>query len=303
MSLKHISKYLIGTLLIVASSCIAVQANSNMSATITYENIAYGKHPNQIIDFWKADTKEPAPLVIYIHGGGFRGGSHDKVDGKKIEKYLKNGVHHASIEYRLLKHANFPAAHEDVVRALQFIRSKADEWNIDKNRIAAYGGSAGGQLVSYLAWHDDFADPLSEDPISRESSRLTAVAPRGAQSTMDLNWWVENIPGYQRSFSKYADSSKPGVAEMIKELSIINHISADDPPTFMSYGMKPDAKIPKKRKSVRGWAIHHVNFGLAMQEQLKKNGIEAHLTYPGNKTAFKNEVEFLLHHLKTVQAD
>ena len=271
------------------------------SPPITYENVSYGNHPNQVIDFWKANVDEPAPLVLYIHGGGFKSGSHDKVKGKTIQQYLDAGIHHASIEYRFLEHARFPAPHEDSVRALQFIRSKADEWGIDKNRIAAYGGSAGAQLVAYLAWGDDFADPESDDPISKESSRLTAAVLKGGQSTLDINWWVKNIPGFKRGFIGKWDTGDLTTIEiraLLNELSIINHISSDDPPTFMSYGMKPDDPIPSNPKFVWNWCIHHVNFGMAMEEQLKLNGVEVILKYPKTKQPFENEIEFLIHHLK-----
>ena len=269
---------------------------------ITYENVSYGDHSNQIIDFWKADVDGSAPLVIFIHGGGFRGGSHDKVTGTKVQKYLNAGIHHASIEYRLMKHARLPAAHEDAVRALQFIRSKADAWGIDKKRIAGYGGSAGAQLVAYLAWSNDFADPESDDPVARESSRLTAVAPIGGQSSMDLDWWVKNIPGYRRAYhqsrSSNVDLSELERRALIKEMSIINHISSDDPPTFMSYGMNPDDPIPSDPKRARGWSIHHVKFGMVMAEQLDQNGVEVFLKYPQADLPFDNDVAFLIHHLK-----
>jgi len=154
----------------------------------TYANVAYGDHTQQVFDFWKANVDGPAPLVIYIHGGGFTGGSHDRVNASNIKRLADAGIHHASVEYRFLKHAKLPAAHEDVVRAIQFIRSKAEEWGIDKTRIGAYGGSAGAQLVAYLAWHDDMADPKSEDHLARESTRLAAVAPLNAQSHRTLDW-------------------------------------------------------------------------------------------------------------------
>jgi len=268
---------------------------------ITYENVSYGDHPNQVIEFWKADTDGFAPLVIFIHGGGFRGGSHEKVSGHKIQQYLDAGIHHASVEYRLAKHAPFPAAHEDAVRALQFIRSKAEYWGIDKNRIAAYGGSAGAQLVAYLAWHDDFADPESDDPIARESSRLKAVAPLTGQSTLDFGWWVENIPGYKPEYHDKRNRPDLSVIEqaaLLNELSIINHISPDDPPTFMSYRMNPDDDIPDDPKRARGWSIHHVNFGIAMEDKLRQEGVEVFLKYPQADLPFENEVEFLIHQLE-----
>jgi acetyl esterase len=293
---------LLSVFLIVAITGLTVQAQQGTPVqAMTYENVSYGDHANQVIDFWKADVDGTAPLVVYIHGGGFTGGSHDKVAGKKIQQYLDAGIHHASVEYRFIKHARLPAAHEDVVRALQFIRSKAEDWGIDKNRIAAYGGSAGAQLVAYLAWGDDFADPDSDDPIARESSRLTAVAPQGGQATMDMDWWVENIPGYDRVFHSGRDTydlSKLEMRALRNEISIINHISSDDPPTYMSYGMKPDDQIPSDPKRARGWSIHHVNFGIVMEDKLRREGVEVFLKYPQVQLPFKNEVTFLIHHLE-----
>ncbi|MEX0324044.1 MAG: alpha/beta hydrolase [Puniceicoccaceae bacterium] len=288
--------------LVVSITGITIRAQQeSIEPAITYENVSYGDHPNQIIDFWKADVEGSAPLVIYIHGGGFTGGSHDGLSREKVQKFLDAGIHQASIEYRFIKHASLPAAHQDVVRALQFIRSKADEWGIDKTRIGAYGGSAGAQLVAYLAWSDDFADPDSDDPIARESSRLTAVAPKGGQSTMDFDWWLEHIPGYPDSYRDFwkfnADLSDVEIRAVTRELSIINHISSDDPPTFMSYGMNPDDPIPSDPRKTRGWSIHHVKFGIVMEERLQKAGVEVYLDYPEAELPFEDDVAFLIHHL------
>lgn len=268
----------------------------------TYANVAYGEHPNQVIDFYQADGEEPMPLVIYIHGGGFRNGTHDKVSARVIRHLLEAGIHYASVEYRFIPEARFPAPHEDAVRAVQFIRSKAEEWGIDKARIAGHGGSAGAQLVAYLAWSDDFADPESEDPVARESSRLTAVVLNGCQSTLDLDWWVENIPGYKRAYHSLEDGqaglSAVEVRALIHELSVIHHISAEDPPSLLQYAMKPDDPIPGDPAKARGWSIHHVQFGIVMEEKLRQAGVEAYLQYPGVHLPFDNSVAFLIHQLK-----
>ncbi len=225
----------LGVLIIALSLALGFAQDEKFSPQVTYENVPYGNHPHQVIDFWKAEAKDPAPLVVFIHGGGFRGGSHDKVNPRAIKKYLDTGIHYVSIEYRFLQHARFPAPHEDCIRALQFIRTKAGDWGIDKDRIAGYGDSAGAQLIGYLGWANDFANPKSEDPISRESSRLKAVALLGGQSTVDLNWWVQNIPGFEKSFIGELITEKIPMIErraIFKEISIINHISFDDPPHF-----------------------------------------------------------------------
>lgn len=299
---QYSHKYALFYMLIVATfSILDIQAQNTQSQipAITLENVSYGPHKNQIFDFWKADKKSPAPLAIYIHGGGFKGGSHDKLWGNYVKQFLDAGVHHISIEYRFLRHAPFPAQHQDVQRALQFIRSKAYEWGIDKKRIAAYGGSAGGQLVTYLAWHDDIADPKSDDPIARESSRLTAVAAKGTQSTMDLDWWVKNIPGYSKSFHKedMKAKQKKSMSKLMEKLSIINHISSDDPPTLLAYKSNPSDPVPNS--NVKAWSTHHVNFGIALEKKLKAENVEVHLYYPNKKTAFNDDIpKFLLYHLK-----
>ena len=83
----------------------------------------------------------------------------------------------------------------DAARALQTIRSKARDWNLDPRRIGATGGSAGACTSLWLALHDDLADPKSSDPIARESSRLTCAAVSGAQTSLDpkeLREWMPN---------------------------------------------------------------------------------------------------------------
>ena len=62
--------------------------------TITHENVSYGDHLNYVIEFWKADVTGPAPFVVFIHGGGFSSGSHDKVQGKIIQRYLDAARRH-----------------------------------------------------------------------------------------------------------------------------------------------------------------------------------------------------------------
>ena len=89
--------------------------------------------------------------------------------------------------------APLPTAHHDARRALQFICSGADNWNIDKNKVAAFGGSAGTQICMWLAFTDDMAKPESADPIERESTRLTCVATAGGQTGNSAEFWKQTI--------------------------------------------------------------------------------------------------------------
>jgi len=98
---------------------------------------------------------------------------------------LESGISVASINYRLSEDAPFPAPMLDSVRAVQFLRHHALDWNIDPQRVAASGASAGGGISLWIGFHDDLADPASPDPVARQSSRLSAMGVLGAQSSYD----------------------------------------------------------------------------------------------------------------------
>ena len=157
-------------------------------------DIRYGSHKRNVFDLWIANTEQPAPLVIFIHGGGFRSGDKSKVYNRKdIDFYLNHGISFASINYRYMTGDSLGvrASLYDSKRALQFIRSRAREWNIDKNRIACYGGSAGAGTSLWLAFHDDMADPENKDPVLRESTRIQAAGATGTQATYNLARWSD----------------------------------------------------------------------------------------------------------------
>lgn len=208
-------------------------------------NVPYGEHPRQVLDFYRAESETPTPVVFYIHGGGWRGG--DKKMNPKA--FLEKGISVVAINYRYVTNAveedvkpPVKAPLEDAARALQFVRSKATEWNLDKNRIGATGGSAGACSSLWLAFHDDLADPDSEDPISRESTRLYCAAVNGAQVSLDpkeLREWMPNY-GYGshafglRNFQELIDK-RESVLPWIQEYSPIEHVSQDDPPIALFY--------------------------------------------------------------------
>src|SRR6185295_16389000 len=108
-------------------------------AAPTFENVSYGPDPSNKIDFWKASATQPTPLVVFIHGGGFRAGDKAAYDKQLLTACLASGISYASINYRLSDVAPYPAQMHDSARAIEFIRSKSPEWNIDPKRIACTG--------------------------------------------------------------------------------------------------------------------------------------------------------------------
>ena len=282
----------------------------------THANIKYGEHERNVFDLWLAESKTPTPLAIYIHGGGFISGNKEKVSQQVVMQLLDAGISVASINYRYLSiETPLPTSHHDARRALQFMRSKAKEWNLDKSRVAAFGGSAGAQICMWLAYSDDMAKPKSKDPIERESTRLTCVATAGGQTTNQTEFWKEMITdlmgpkieaeGFVRPLGHLVDPEKVRMAtwgaktleqanKKAARHSALSLISKDDPPIFMSYGMPPTAKPPADKGRARGWLIHHVNLGIALKKKTDALKLEAHLKYPGAELKYPSQVEFFV---------
>jgi hypothetical protein len=286
-------------LLLAAPVCLAQGADKPAPS----KTVSYGPHERNTLDFWQAESDEPTPLLLFIHGGGFTGGSKASVHSDLVRAMLKAKISVASLDYRLLSDAPLPAAHYDCRRALQFLRSKAEEWNLDKTRVGAIGKSAGAQIAMYLAFHDEMAQPTGEDPVERESTRLVCVATQGGQTTMDVKWWLNRIPGYEtphRNFLEYFGAkTTEEYSEKVGEVAALSLISKDDPPIFMSYGMPPDGAVPSDPDRASQWKVHHVVFGVELKKKMDALGIEAELEYPGAKTRYPSDIDFLFAKLRT----
>jgi acetyl esterase/lipase len=262
----------------------------------THANVAYGSDPRQILDFWKAATKDPAPLLFFIHGGGWNNGNKNSVFNNGHAAYLKAGISVVSIHYRLVPAARAAGIEppvswplQDAARALQFVRSKAGEWHLDKSRIAASGGSAGACSSLWLAFHPDMADPASADPVARESTRLACAAVAGAQTTLDprqMKEWMPNSrygghafgfsagPGQKTQFDNFLEG-RDRILPWIRQYSPYELVSSDDPPVYLYYATPPAMGQEQKDPT------HSANFGVGLMEKLKTAGVAGELQYPG----------------------
>lgn len=285
----------------------------------TVANYKYGdQSERQVFDFWKAESDKPTPVVLLIHGGGWRGGDKSSYGTSVIEAYRKNGISVAAVNYRFIEQAMAQkieppvmAPLHDAARALQTIRSKAKDWNIDPTRIGATGGSAGACTSLWLALHDDLANPSSKDPIDRESSRLTCAAVSGAQTSLDpkeLREWMPNAiygghafgfaaPGRTRpeEFDLLIENREK-VLPWIKEYSPIELVTKDDAPIYLDY---PNQKQPPVVGTSEADPTHSAIYGLKLAEKLKATGVEGVLAYPGGpKNDYGSPTNFLITKLK-----
>ena len=264
---------------------------------------AYGDHPKQKIHFWKAKTGAPAPLLFFIHGGGWMSGNRLSGLFNNVKIFLDAGVSVASVEYRFIPEATADGESppvrgplSDAARALQFVRSKAGEWNIDKNRIAASGGSAGACSTLWLAFHPEMADPDSDDPVARESTRLLCAAVNGAQTTLDpaqMKEWTPNsrYGGHAFGFKSFSEflAKRESILPWIAEYSPYANVSSDDPPVYLFYSAPP--ALGKDQKD----PTHTSNFGVKLQEHCRAHSVKCELVYPSAPDVnYASTVDYLI---------
>ncbi|MES2736663.1 MAG: alpha/beta hydrolase fold domain-containing protein [Verrucomicrobiota bacterium] len=278
----------------------------------TFTDVSYGEHFRQTLDLWQARSDKPRSLVIYFHGGGWqqedKSNIHQHLD---VRAFLDAGISVASVNYRLLQDANrakvappvqWPMG--DAARAVQFLRSKADEWHLDKTRFTATGVSAGGCSSLWLAMHDDMAELQSSDPVARESTRLYGVAAKAPVVSLDpqqVREWIPNSNfgahafGFAEmtradSFSSFL-AARDSYLPKIKRHSPMEHASSDDPPVFMEFPTQDKPPVPGEAQTDPS---HSAVSGLMLERKLQTLGVKVELRYRGDgKTGNANVQEFL----------
>jgi hypothetical protein len=253
----------------------------------TQQDVKYGPHQRNVLDFWQARSDVPTPVLVSIHGGGFLAGDKS-VQPRLLQDCLEAGISVAAITYRFSNQAIAPAPFQDGARAIQFIRSMAREWNLDPKRISATGGSAGAGISLWLGFHDDMADPKSDDPIRRQSTRLTCMVVFDGQTSYDPRFIRKLFPGkdvykimpLQRLFDVDLNKLDDLPAEKYKlfeEVSALPHLTRDDPPVLLIYSRPLEAEVTNQNIG-----IHHALFGKVLKEKMDELKIPCEVV-AGNK--------------------
>lgn len=267
-------------------------------------NIAYGPHARNVMDVWFAPSAGSAPLLLYFHGGGFVTGSKENLPASLLRACLRAGISVAAANYRLSPEVVFPAHYHDCARALQFARLHASEWHIDPRRVALAGSSAGAGTSLWIAFHDDLADPSSDDPVARQSTRVTCVMVAGAQPTYDPAVIRETAgesaarhPALTRMYGLSPDEvDTPRAHELYQAAAPLTYLTADDPPVFAYY---TESWAPVPPGSRAGQGIHHPNLGRLLQKRMEALQLECVLVHKGDPggSVIRRELAFLTKHL------
>ncbi len=174
----------------------------------------------------------PSPVILFVHGGGWVGGTKTGTPGMSYFLDLaRRGYTTFSIDYRLAPTYTFPASIIDVKCAMRHIRANAKEYNIDPNRIGAWGASAGGHLVALLGTSDRSAG-WDVGQYLDQSSRVNVVVDMYGIHDLTTEYVVGNLRGLDRMVFGAASPTDP----ILVKASPVTYITPDDPPFLILHG-------------------------------------------------------------------
>ena len=301
---KFLLGYFLGVLLLLTAGLLQGQQRltSRARAPIAlwpelsvsfFENLSYGADSLHTFDLFVPNASQPLPLVLFIHGGGFEGGDKSELYGQEtgvalINALLSEGIAFASINYRLLAVGDTTGVLKslhDARRCLQYIRHNAAYFNIDKERVALYGTSAGAGTSLWIGLQEDMKDETSADPTAHESTRVSAIAVFATQATYDLLDWNEvfrrerfktkhlyALVGADRIAAFYGcrlpvSLKAPAVARYREQVDMLAMLSADDPPLWIDNPL-PARGLPRDQDAL----FHHYRHGQALLRRATELG-------------------------------
>lgn len=207
---------------------------------LVYTTIGERKMP---LDLYVPKSDDPVPVVMWVHGGGWRNGGKGNAGPARI--LIGHGYAVVDVEYRLSGEAIFPAQIEDCKAAIRWIRANAKQYRLDADHIGVWGSSAGGHLVALLGTSADIAEFDTESNV-QYSSRVQAVCDWfGPTDLLQMNDQAIPFSTLDHDAPDSPESRLVGgplQREPFRSVAIkanpITYVSEDDPPFLIVHGNK-----------------------------------------------------------------
>jgi acetyl esterase/lipase len=242
----------------------------------------------QRLDAYLVAGEKPTPAVIEFHGGGWRTGEKSDLEqyGGFLRMLLREGYSVISADYRLTPRAIWPAQGDDARRVIEFVRSKAAEWNIDPERIALIGGSAGAHLALEAGLPPEARVRAIIDLWG--PSDLEMISPRVSRG--------EALTGLFDATAEEYEKPGPALKRALRDASPIHRVTAKSPPVFIVHDGPADASGPADpRISGANMGVHSAAFGLALAARLRQSGVvyEVLIAPDAGRTFHQKALQFL----------
>jgi len=196
------------------------------------------------LDLYLPEVAEPAPLVVFVHGGAWRGGSKRNMPMRAL---VAEGFAVASIDYRLSRTAPFPAQAHDIKRAIRFLRGQQKRYGYDARRIAITGASAGGHLAALVGVTngDEELEGQVGDHLDQSSAVQAIVSYFGASNLTTI---LDQSTPHGLSIRVSAlelllDGSAAERQDLARIASPVFHVDESDPPLLLLHGDQ-DPQMP-----------------------------------------------------------
>jgi acetyl esterase/lipase len=264
----------------------------------TWRAVEYAVVPGYrplLLDLHRPDTAETVPLVLFLHGGGWRVGSRGAVgpafadwDPSPFAQLVQAGFAVASVDYRLSGEARFPAQLDDVTAALAWLRAHAAELGLDTGRTAVWGESAGGHLAALLGLTVPGVRAVADWYGPADLAALPADAAATGIAVTD--------PGAPDSRETLLLGAPPQAApELARAASPAARVHAGAPSFLLVHGTA-DRFVPSRQSERLAEALAAA--GTPADLHLLEGADHMWLGPPGHaRTAFDLTLAFLRHHL------
>jgi acetyl esterase/lipase len=230
--------------------------NYDSTAARVWRDLVYAEVEGQSLKldlYLPRRRSAPAPLVLWLHGGGWRGGDKAPAPAAVLQ-LVEDGIAVASVDYRLttdtrFQHRIFPAQIHDLKGAVRFLRAHAPTYRLDAERFGVWGASAGGHLAALLGLSG--GDPALEGTVGghlEQSSRVAAVVDFFGPTQLETQGGVHDLPGAPEAaligaplgqIKAHMNDPSPPWPELVGRMLAagpVHHVDAADPPVFIAHG-------------------------------------------------------------------
>lgn len=202
---------------------------------IAFRNVTYLEFDKRKLklDICRPDYNHESgnPAVLLIHGGGWASGSKEHLVPMS-QRLAEKGFVTAAVEYRLSPEAKYPAGIKDLKTAVKWMKANCNRYNIDTNKIAVIGCSAGATLASILGTTTGVKDFESEDNYKQYSAKVHAVI--NMDGILDFTHPAESckdtIPGKLSAGTRWFGQTYNDNPDVWKEASPVNYVDKNTPP-------------------------------------------------------------------------
>lgn len=271
----------------------------------TYADVSYGPSPHQLLDIHLPSQGDgPFPVLLWF-GGIWQPSKHVP----DLHRFLPAKIAVIGVETRTLndgvqEKANPPVSYvmNDACRAVQFVRLHAAKWHLDPQRIAVGGGSQGTLPALYVGCARDRADPTSNDPVARVSTKVTCVAAYRSQPSIDPKRMQEWVPGVKWGAPALGCSFEESLKRRAELLPLIQAWSPD---ALLHKGAAPIyfennwGLTRPQNVTEMDYKVHSPAWALGFQKLAQQAGVVCHVKFPDHPTDHYQDIwDFLVQELQ-----